>query len=58
MIKKRSEDNKNHHIPYRNSALTKMLKTSLKGNSRTFIVICAVPTLTNYENTINSIRFG
>ena len=36
---KRAEDQKNQHIPYRNSALTKILKTALKGNSRTFIVI-------------------
>lgn len=32
------------HIPYRNSPLTKILKSSLGGNSRTNIILCITPT--------------
>ena len=31
------------HVPYRNSALTKILKSSLSGNSRTSIIVCITP---------------
>ena len=33
------------HIPYRNSPLTKILKASLGGNSRTAIVLCMTPSI-------------
>ena len=46
------------HIPFRNSALTKILKTSLTGNTTTLIILCASPALINFENTIKSMYFG
>ena len=46
------------HIPYRNSPLTKILKSSLCGNSRTFIILCATPMHSQYEQTLGTIRFG
>jgi len=33
------------YIPYRNSPLTKILKSSLGGNSRTAIVLCMTPSI-------------
>jgi hypothetical protein len=33
----------NMHIPFRNSTLTKLLRSSLGGNSRTSIIICITP---------------
>lgn len=33
------------HIPYRNSPLTKILKGSLGGNSRTSVILCITPCL-------------
>lgn len=46
------------HIPYRNSTLTKLLKSSLGGNSRTSIIICITPAHTQVEQTISSLKFG
>ena len=40
----KSEDKS--HIPYRNSALTKVLRSSLGGNGRTLIILCLNPSYT------------
>lgn len=54
MMAKRKSD----HIPYRNSPLTKILRSSLGGNSRTSIILCATPTVSQYEQTLSTMRFG
>lgn len=46
------------HIPYRNSPLTKLLKNSLCGNSRTCIIVCITPSKTQLEQSLSSLRFG
>ena len=46
------------HIPYRNSPLTKILRSSLGGNSRTLVVICITPTLDQYDQSLSTLRFG
>jgi len=51
-------EGKTEHIPYRNSPLTKILKSSLGGNSRTFIMLCTTPSHSQYEQTLGTIRFG
>jgi centromeric protein E len=48
----------NQHIPYRNSPLTKILRSSLGGNSRTCVIVCVTPTAKYIEQTISSLRFG
>lgn len=53
----RAEGSK-EHIPYRNSPLTKILKTSLGGNSRTAIILCITPTLNQLDQTTSTLRFG
>ncbi len=46
------------HIPYRNSPLTKILRSSLGGNSRTAILLCITPSATQLEQTFSTLRFG
>jgi len=46
------------HIPYRNSPLTKILRSSLGGNSRTAIVLCVTPAANQLEQTLSTLRFG
>ena len=57
VIAMRAEGSKDH-IPYRNSPLTKILKTSLAGNSRTAIILCITPSLNQLEQTVSTLRFG
>lgn len=49
---------KSEHIPFRNSPLTKILRSSLGGNSRTSIICCATPTVSQYEQSLSTLRFG
>lgn len=46
------------HIPYRNSNLTRILRSSLGGNSLTCIICTATPTLPQFEMTLSTLRFG
>jgi len=46
------------HIPYRNSVLTKILKSSLGGNARTSIIVCITPASSQIEQTVSSLKFG
>ena len=46
------------HIPYRNSNLTKLLRSSLGGNSKTCIICTATPGYSQVEMTLSTLRFG
>jgi centromeric protein E len=46
------------HVPYRDSKLTRLLATSLGGNSRTAIVVCMSPTTSNMLETRQSLTFA
>ena len=47
------------HIPFRGSKLTQVLKESFIGiNSRTVMVACVAPNMTNCENTLNTLRYA
>lgn len=46
------------HVPYRNSNLTKILSSSLGGNSLTSIICTATPILSQFEMTLSTLRFG
>ena len=46
------------HVPYRDSKLTRILQDSLGGNSRTVMVACCSPAHTNYEETLNSLKYA
>ncbi|KRX00715.1 P-loop containing nucleoside triphosphate hydrolase [Pseudocohnilembus persalinus] len=45
-------------IPFRNSPLTKILRSSLGGNSRTAIILCINPCASQIEQSLSTLRFG
>ena len=45
-------------IPYRNSKLTRLLKESLGGNSRTVMIACVCPHISAYEDTHNTLKYA
>ena len=51
-------DPKTKHIPYRDSKLTRLLQTSLGGNSRTTLCINSSISDYNYPETLSTLRFG
>ena len=53
-----SQPSADAHIPYRNSPLTKILRSSLGGSSRTAIVLCITPAAGQLEQTFSTLRFG
>eukprot|EP00808_Paulinella_micropora_P007515 g40283.t1 len=46
------------HVPYRDSKLTRLLTDALGGNSRTVLIVTCSPAESEYEDTINALRFG
>ena len=52
------DSKKDKHIPYRDSKLTRILQDSLGGNSRTTMIACVSPAETNYEESLNSIKYA
>ncbi|GFR40655.1 hypothetical protein Agub_g1240 [Astrephomene gubernaculifera] len=49
----------NHkHVPYRDSKLTRLLQDSLGGNSRTVMIACVSPADSNFEETLNTLRYA
>lgn len=53
-----SKNSPNVHIPFRNSTLTKILRSSFGGRSRTILVLCLSPTMSDAEISLSSLRFG
>ncbi|XP_042417901.1 kinesin-like protein KIN-1 isoform X2 [Zingiber officinale] len=47
-----------NHIPYRDSRLTRILQDALGGNSRTGLLCCCSPCLTNASESLSTFRFG
>ena len=45
-------------VPYRDSKLTRLLKDSLGGNTKTFMLTCISPFFGNYEETINTLKYA
>ena len=56
MIKSLSE--KIQHIPYRDSKLTRIIKDSLGGNSKTSLIVTCSPHGINLSETLSTLRFG
>ncbi|EGC37470.1 hypothetical protein DICPUDRAFT_149960 [Dictyostelium purpureum] len=54
----RKLNNKAKHIPYRDSKLTRMLQSSLGGNSKTLMVACVSPADSNFEETLNTLKYA
>lgn len=52
------EGKKNHHIPYRESKLTRILQDSLGGNSKTTMIACVSPSEANYAETLSTLHYA
>ncbi len=46
------------HIPYRDSVLTWILKESLGGNSKTFMIATVSPSELNYSESLSTLRYA
>ena len=46
------------HVPYRDSKLTRLLQDALGGNSRTLFIACVSPSESNFEETLNTLRYA
>ena len=46
------------YIPYRDSKLTRILKDSLGGNSRTVMIANISPSATSFEDTSNTLKYA
>ena len=53
-----AERRKDKHVPYRESKLTRLLKDSLGGNSRTLMITCLSPALADLDENINSLKYS
>lgn len=47
-----------HHIPYRDSKLTRLLQDSLGGNTKTLMIACISPAAYNYDETLSTLRYA
>ena len=47
-----------HHVPYRDSKLTRLLQDSLGGNSRTVMLACVSPSDADLEETLNTLKYA
>jgi len=54
----KSGQNKQIHIPYRNSKLTYLLKDALGGNSKTLFLACVSPAESNEAETYTTLSVG
>lgn len=48
----------NHHVPYRDSKLTRILQGSLGGNCRTTMITTITSAADSYQETLNSLKFA
>lgn len=53
-----SEKGGKMHIPYRDSKLTRLLKDSLGGNSRTVMIACISPFSGSFDDTSNTLKYA
>ncbi|XP_042198029.1 kinesin-like protein KIF21B [Callorhinchus milii] len=52
------QSKKNHHVPYRDSKLTRLLQDSLGGNSRTIMIACISPSDRDFMETLNTLKYA
>jgi hypothetical protein len=53
-----SEGKKKVVVPYRDSALTRILQNALGGNSKTLMICALSPAQDNYEETLSTLRYA
>ncbi|KAF3686381.1 Kinesin-like protein kif7 Kinesin-like protein costal2 [Channa argus] len=49
---------KGSHIPYRDSKITRILKDSLGGNSKTLMIACISPSSSNFDESLNTLNYA
>lgn len=58
VINKLSEKKVGIYIPYRDSKLTRLLKDSLGGNTRTVLITCITPNKSQQDETLHSLNYA
>jgi len=58
VISKLSSDKRTGHIPYRDSKLTRILETSLRGNARIAIICTISVSSSSFEESHNTLKFA
>ena len=53
-----SSSSSKQHVPYRNSKLTRILQSSLGGNSCTVMIACVSPADSNFDESWNTLRYA
>lgn len=53
-----TSDKQRNHIPYRDSKLTNLLKDSLGGNSKTFIIATVSCSVLSFQETLSTLNFA
>lgn len=56
--RKRGDPKEGKFIPYRDSKLTRLLKDSLGGNTKTLMLACVTPAYQHYEETLNTLKYA
>uniref|UniRef100_A0A8C6WX65 Kinesin family member 7 n=1 Tax=Neogobius melanostomus TaxID=47308 RepID=A0A8C6WX65_9GOBI len=49
---------KGSHIPYRDSKITRILKDSLGGNSKTLMIACISPSTADFDESLNTLNYA
>ncbi|XP_071764079.2 kinesin-like protein kif7 [Centroberyx gerrardi] len=49
---------KGTHIPYRDSKITRILKDSLGGNSKTLMIACISPSSSDFDESLNTLNYA
>ncbi|RXM94781.1 Kinesin-like protein KIF27 [Acipenser ruthenus] len=49
---------KSLHIPYRDTKITRILKDSLGGNTKTVMITCISPSSLNFDESLNSLKYA
>jgi len=49
---------KGAYVPYRDSRLTRLLKESLGGNTKSIMIACISPSHLCYEETLNTLKYA
>jgi len=57
-LSKPSKDKAQDHVNFRDSKLTHLLQESLSGNSKTVLVAALSPAMSNYDETLSTLRFA
>ena len=58
VINSLTEEKRSKHIRYRDSKLTFILKDSIGGNSKTFMIANVSPAASNYQETLSTLKFA